>query len=56
MRGCGNHEGGRFRPASPESLLVSNPLDRYLLNSTMPDDFVRDADGIWTLPPLRREQ
>lgn len=29
----------------PESLLVDNPIDRYLLNSTMMDDFVRDEDG-----------
>ena len=29
----------------PASLLTDNPLDRYLLNSAMLDDFVRDADG-----------
>jgi len=29
----------------PPSLLVDNPIDRYLLNSTMMDDFVRDEDG-----------
>jgi hypothetical protein len=29
----------------PESLLVENDLGRYLLNSTMLDDFARDADG-----------
>lgn len=29
----------------PASLLVDNPLDRYLLNSTMMDNFVRDQDG-----------
>jgi hypothetical protein len=29
----------------PEMLLVANPIDRYLLNSTMLDDFVRDNDG-----------
>ncbi len=29
----------------PPSLLVENPLNRYLLNSTMMDDFVRDDDG-----------
>jgi hypothetical protein len=29
----------------PEMLLVANPIDRYLLNSTMLDDFVRDDDG-----------
>jgi hypothetical protein len=29
----------------PPSLLVENPLNRYLLNSTMMDDFVRDQDG-----------
>ena len=33
----------------PASLLVANPLDRYLLNSTMMDDFVRDDDGGITL-------
>ena len=33
----------------PESLLVENPLNRYLLNSTMIDDFVRDTDGGITL-------
>jgi hypothetical protein len=29
----------------PEMLLVANPIDRYLLNSPMLADFVRDADG-----------
>jgi hypothetical protein len=29
----------------PPSLLVENPLNRFLLNSTMMDDFVRDEDG-----------
>jgi len=29
----------------PEILLVDNPIDRYLLNSTMLDQFKRDADG-----------
>ncbi len=29
----------------PASLLVANPLNRYLLNSTMPPDFKRDTDG-----------
>jgi hypothetical protein len=33
----------------PASLLVANPLNRYLLNSTMLDSFVRDADGGLTL-------
>jgi len=33
----------------PESLLVANPLDRYLLNSPMQADFVRDEDGGLTL-------
>lgn len=33
----------------PESLLVANPIDRTLLNSTMLDEFVRDADGGITL-------
>lgn len=29
----------------PQSLLVANPIDRYLLNSSMLPQFVRDADG-----------
>ncbi len=33
----------------PESLMVENPINRYLLNSTMLDDFVRDDDGGITL-------
>lgn len=33
----------------PASLLVANPLKRYLLNSPMLPDFVRDADGGITL-------
>jgi len=33
----------------PESLLAANPLNRYLLNSTMMDEFVRDPDGGITL-------
>jgi hypothetical protein len=33
----------------PESLLAANPIDRYLLNSPMLPDFVRDADGGITL-------
>ncbi|MFN2214661.1 MAG: DUF1214 domain-containing protein, partial [Anaerolineales bacterium] len=33
----------------PEMLLVDNPIDRYLLNSTMLDDFVRDDDDGITL-------
>jgi hypothetical protein len=33
----------------PESLLVANPINRYLLNSPMLDDFVRDDDGGVTL-------
>ena len=33
----------------PASLLVANPINRYLLNSTMLDSFVRDADGGLTL-------
>ena len=33
----------------PASLLAENPLDRYLLNSPMLDDFVRDDDGGITL-------
>jgi hypothetical protein len=35
--------------ALPESLLVPNSINRYLLNSTMLPDFVRDADGGITL-------
>jgi hypothetical protein len=33
----------------PSSLLVANPLNRYLLNSTMLPTFKRDADGGLTL-------
>jgi hypothetical protein len=33
----------------PESLLVANPIDRYLLNSPMMPLFVKDADGGLTL-------
>lgn len=33
----------------PTSLLVENPLNRYLLNSPMMDDFVFDEDGGLTL-------
>ena len=33
----------------PASLLVANPIDRYLLNSTMTSQFVKDADGGITL-------
>ena len=33
----------------PESLLYANPINRYLLNSSMLPDFVRDADGGITL-------
>jgi len=33
----------------PESLLTANPLNRYLLNSTMLSQFNRDADGGLTL-------
>lgn len=33
----------------PASLLVANPIDRYILNSPMLPDFVRDADGGITL-------
>ena len=29
----------------PQSLLVANPINRYLLNSPMLPQFVRDADG-----------
>ncbi|NMF84404.1 DUF1254 domain-containing protein [Nodosilinea sp. P-1105] len=34
---------------SPASLLVENPIDRYLINSPMLPDLVRDADGGLTL-------
>ena len=30
-------------------LLIDNPLDRYLINSPMMDDFVMDEDGSLTL-------
>jgi hypothetical protein len=33
----------------PESLLVANPIDRTLLNSSMFDEFMRDDDGSITL-------
>jgi hypothetical protein len=33
----------------PESLLVSNPLDRYLINSPMLPKLKKDADGGVTL-------
>jgi hypothetical protein len=33
----------------PESLLTENPLDRYLINSQMEPDLLRDADGGITL-------
>lgn len=33
----------------PASLLTENPIDRYLINSTMEPDLVRDADGGITL-------
>jgi hypothetical protein len=33
----------------PQSLMVENPINRYLINSTMLDDFVRDDDGGITL-------
>ena len=33
----------------PDFLLVDNPIDRYLVNSPMLDDFVRDDDGGITL-------
>ena len=29
----------------PQSLLVANPINRYLLNSPMLPEFVKDADG-----------
>lgn len=29
----------------PESLLVANPIDRYLINSPMLPDLIRDPDG-----------
>jgi hypothetical protein len=33
----------------PQSLMVENPINRYLINSTMLDDFVRGDDGGITL-------
>jgi hypothetical protein len=33
----------------PSSLLTANPIDRYLINSAMEPDLVRDADGGITL-------
>ncbi len=33
----------------PESLMVENPINRYLINSPMLEDFVRDDDGGITL-------
>ena len=33
----------------PESLLVDNPINRYLLNSPMMPQFAKDADGGLTL-------
>jgi hypothetical protein len=33
----------------PDQLLVDNPIDRYLINSTMLDKLHRDADGGITL-------
>lgn len=33
----------------PSSLLVANPIDRYLINSSMLDDLVKDPDGGVTL-------
>lgn len=35
--------------SQPESLLVENPIDRYLLNSAMFPQFKKDADGGLTL-------
>ena len=42
----------------PESLLVANPINRYLINSPMLPQFKRDADGGLTLAdskPIARE-
>lgn len=33
----------------PQSLLVANPIDRYLINSPMLPDLKRDADGGYTI-------
>jgi hypothetical protein len=33
----------------PKSLLVANPIDRYLINSPMERELVPDADGGYTL-------
>ncbi|KAF1690145.1 DUF1254 domain-containing protein [Pseudoxanthomonas koreensis] len=64
LDGTGNRYTVRFEPGSlppvnsfwsltlyglPESLLVDNPIDRYLVNSTMEQGLVRDADGGITL-------
>ena len=35
--------------SQPESLLVANPIDRYLMNSPMLPQFAKDADGGLTL-------
>lgn len=32
----------------PERLLVANPIDRYLLNTPMQPNWVKDADGGYT--------
>ena len=39
----------------PASLLVANPLNRYLLNSPMLPQFKRDPDGGLTLLPVQNE-
>ena len=33
----------------PQSLLVANPINRYLINSPMLPDLVKDPDGGYTL-------
>jgi hypothetical protein len=42
----------------PQSLLVANPINRYLINSPMLPELNKDADGgltdgKWTKPPLQ---
>lgn len=56
-------EAGRLPPVNafwsltmyqlPASLLTENPIDRYLINSQMEPNLVRDADGGITLYPAR---
>jgi hypothetical protein len=43
------HSRWPTRQTQPQSLLVANPIDRCLLNSTMLSQFKRDEDGGLTL-------